>query len=244
MLHSWSEKISVVALVVALSNAHSLFAAEDFPRVPKGFTIEKVASSPLVQFPMMGGFDDRGRLFLASSAGVNLQANELMQNPPSFIRMLEDTDGDGAFDKSTIFADKLTLPQGAVWYRGALYVASPPNIWRFEDTDDDGVADKREILVNSFLFSGNAASIHGCFLGPNGHIYWCDGRHGHELSTRTEKLPAREKRHAFSPANRTAAMCRSIAEAEWIIRWKSTSPKPVRCWAPLTYFLDDRGSIA
>ena len=40
--------------------------------------------------------------------------------------MLEDTDGDGTFDKRTVFADKLTFPSGALWHRGALYVCSPP----------------------------------------------------------------------------------------------------------------------
>ncbi len=59
MLRSRGEKIGVVTLVVAFSIVQSLFAAEKLPRVPKGFTIEKVASSPLVQYPMMGGFDDR-----------------------------------------------------------------------------------------------------------------------------------------------------------------------------------------
>ena len=49
--------------------------------------------------------------------------------------------------------------------RGALRRRAP-NIWRFEDTDDDGVADKREIIVSAFGYTGNAADIHGCFLGP------------------------------------------------------------------------------
>ena len=75
----------------------------------------------------------------------------------------------------------MTFPMGGDWHDGALYVASPPNIWRLEDTDDDGVADKREVLVSQFGYTGNAASVHGCFLGPDGRIYWCDGRHGHEF---------------------------------------------------------------
>ena len=70
---------------------------------------------------------------------------------------------------------------GGVWHDGSLYVASPPNIWRLNDTDDDGVADRREMIVTSFGYNGNAASIHGCFLGPDGRIYWCDGYHGHEF---------------------------------------------------------------
>ena len=47
-------------------------------------------------------------------------------------------DGDGSFDKSTVFADNMTFPMGGAWHDGALYVASPPNIWRLEDTDGDG----------------------------------------------------------------------------------------------------------
>lgn len=160
----------------------------ELPAVPAGFTIEKAASSPLVKYPMMAGFDDRGRLFVGSSDGRNQRAADLMKDPSSFVQMLEDTNGDGVFDKNTVFADKMTLPMGALWYRGALYVASPPGIWRLEDTDDDGVADKREMIVNNFGFSGNAASVHGCFLGPCGRIYWCDGRHGHELQDKDGKV--------------------------------------------------------
>ncbi|HSG71780.1 MAG TPA: hypothetical protein VLA12_15270, partial [Planctomycetaceae bacterium] len=158
----------------------SLAEESKLPQVPEGFEIQVVAATPLVQHPMMAGFDERGRLFIAESAGENLGAADLLKAPPNFIRMLEDIDGDGVFDKSTIFADKLTLPMGALWYRDSLYVASPPYIWRLRDTDDDGVADERTILVDSFGFSGNAASIHGCFLSPGGRIFWCDGRHGHE----------------------------------------------------------------
>lgn len=150
-------------------------------KVPVGYTVEKVASSKLVQHPMMAGFDDRGRLFVSESAGLNLRNNVLEEELPNSIKMLEDIDGDGTFDKSTLFADKMTLPMGACWYRDSLYVASPPHIWRLQDTDDDGIADVREKFSAKFGYNGNAASVHGCFLSPTGRIYWCDGRHGHEL---------------------------------------------------------------
>jgi putative membrane-bound dehydrogenase-like protein len=150
-------------------------------QVPPGFIVEHVAGPPLVQHPMMACFDERGRLFVAEAAGVNLKADELLKNPPNLIRLLEDTDGDGRFDKSTIFADKMTLPMGALWYDEALYAASPPSLWRLEDTHGKGVADKRQELVTKFGFTGNAADIHGPFLGPDGRFYWSDGRHGHEI---------------------------------------------------------------
>ena len=149
--------------------------------VPEGYVVEVAASPPLVKHPMMAGFDDRGRLFIAESAGKNLRRADLEKELPNFIRMIEDTDSDGVFDKSTIFADKLTYPMGALWHGGWLYVASSGAIWRFQDTDDDGVADVREQLVNEFGYSGNAADVHGCFLGPCGRLYWCEGRHGHEF---------------------------------------------------------------
>ena len=68
----------------------------------------------------MGTFDDQGRLYLAEAAGVNLRRNDLEKQLPNFIRRLEDVDGDGRFDRSTIFADKMVFPQGALWHDGAV----------------------------------------------------------------------------------------------------------------------------
>jgi putative membrane-bound dehydrogenase-like protein len=151
-------------------------------QLPPGFTIKLVAGPPLVNHPTMGGFDDKGRLYICDGPGENLPAKELLEKLPNHIRRLEDTDGDGKFDKSTMFADKMTFPMGALWHDGYVYTASPPHIWRLRDTDDDGIADERKILVSEFGFTGNAADIHGCFLGPEGRIYWCDGRHGHNFT--------------------------------------------------------------
>ena len=162
-------------------------------KVPDGFTVEMVAAPPLVQHPVMAGFDDRGRLFVAENAGVNLKKAELEKQKPSSLRVLEDTNGDGRFDKSTIFADKMTFPQGALWHEGALFVASPPGIWRLEDTDNDGKADKREMIVGGFEYTGNAADIHGPFLHPNGRIYWCHGRKGHEVRQKDGMLVSKGK---------------------------------------------------
>ena len=83
------------------------------------------------------------RLYVAESAGMNLPRVDLEQQLPNGIVRLEDTDGDGKFDKQTVFADKMTFPQGALWHDGSVYAASSGGIWKLTDHDDNGVAAPR-----------------------------------------------------------------------------------------------------
>jgi putative heme-binding domain-containing protein len=149
--------------------------------VPPGYTVEKVAGPPLVEHPMFACFDDHGRLYVADSGGKNLKAEDLLKDLPSCIRRLESTKNDGVFDKSIVFADKMSFPMGVLWHDGHVYCCSPPSLWRLTDTNGDGIADERKELVSKFGFIGNAADIHGPWLGPDGWLYWTDGRHGHEI---------------------------------------------------------------
>ena len=151
--------------------------------LPDGFTIERVAGPPLVRYPLFGCFDDIGRLYVAEGTGRSVPGSELIESKPGQITCLQDTDGDGKFDLSTVFADGLVFPQGVLWHDGVVYVASHPAIWRLEDTDGDGRADRRDELVGKFNFNGNGCDIHGPFLGPDARLYWTDGRHGYRIDT-------------------------------------------------------------
>lgn len=193
----------IIAASLTLCGAIAASASDDAAApqlsVPSGFVVEVAAAPPLVQHPTFATFDDQGRLFVCENAGVNLSAEELEQQLPNSIRLLVDRDGDGHFDDSTLFADQMTFPMGGAWHEGALYVASPPHIWRLEDTNDDGVADRREKLVGTFGYTGNGASIHGCVLGPDGRLYWCDGYHGHEFRDAAGNITSkREGSYIFS----------------------------------------------
>ena len=150
-------------------------------RVADGFEVRLAASPPLLGYPMMACLDDRGRLYIAESDGRNLTTRQAIEKElPRFVRRLVDLDGDGVFDKSTIFADRMTMPEGGLWHDGALYIISAPYLWRLEDVDDDGVADKREKILGSMEFDGRA-NQHGPYLGPNGRFYFSGGHFGYDL---------------------------------------------------------------
>ncbi len=143
--------------------------------VPDGFEVERVAGPPLVDRPVSASFDEQGRLYVTDSSGSNEKPDKQLQNPAHRVVRLEDTDGDGRFDKSVVFTDKLMFPEGCLWFDGSLYVGAPPSIWKFTDTDGDGVADKREEWFKGGTLTGCANDIHGPYLGPDGYLYWTTG---------------------------------------------------------------------
>src|SRR3954451_22410357 len=177
--------------------------------VPEGFTVQQVAGPDLLSYPMMGTLDDRGRLFICESSGNTLDNSQMAAHPDYKIRLLEDRDGDGVYEHSQVYADKLTLPAGAVWFRNSLYVASPPDLLRFEDTNGDGVADVREVIVTGWNMSANAASLHGPFFGPDGWLYLTDGRHGFDITTK-------DNRHYKGLGSRIWRVRPDGAGLEWI----------------------------
>src|SRR5262245_28176668 len=126
------------------TNAAQFKFATQTLTVPDGFEVQIVAGPPLVDRPIAADFDEQGRLYVTDSSGATDKAEKQLQDKPHRIVRLEDTDGDGHFDKTTVFADKMMFPEGAMWFHGSLYVAAPPSIWKLTDTDGDGVADKRE----------------------------------------------------------------------------------------------------
>ncbi|MBM4068265.1 MAG: c-type cytochrome [Planctomycetes bacterium] len=157
-------------------------------KVPPGFVVERIAAPPLVRYPLFAALDERGRMFVAEGTGTNLPGTELAKKKLGRIVLLEDTDGDGIYDTSKVFVDKLIFPQGVLWHDGALYCASHPSFWKFQDTKGVGKADKLEELATGFKFNGNGCDIHGPFLGPDGRLYWTDGRHGYKFKSRDGKL--------------------------------------------------------
>lgn len=144
-------------------------------RIPDGFEIELAADPSLVGRPIAVARDEKGRLYVTDSGGMTERAEQQLAAKPHSIRRLEDVDGDGIYDRSTLFADKLMFPEGCLWHNGSLYVAAPPEIWKFTDSDDDGQADHREVWFDGTTLTGCGNDLHGPYLGHDGRLYWCKG---------------------------------------------------------------------
>lgn len=151
--------------------------------VPDGFVVERVAGPPLVDRPITASFDNDGALYVADSSGSNSKPEVQVANPTHRIVKLVDRDRDGIFDDQTVFADRLSFPEGTLWLGGSLYVSAPPQIWKFTDVDHDGVAEKREVWFDGKTLTGCANDLHGPYAGLDGYIYWCKGAFAEQRHT-------------------------------------------------------------
>ena len=122
--------------------------ALDTFRLRPGFRIELVAAEPLIRDPIEITFDENGRMFVVEM----IDYSELRDAQPHLgrIRWLEDSDGDGQFDNSNVYADDLPWPTGVFCWDGGIFVAATPDVLYLKDTDGDGKADQRKIAFTGF----------------------------------------------------------------------------------------------
>lgn len=134
--------------------------------IADGFKIEQIAAEPLVADPVDMAIDEYGRLYVVEMHGYPLD-----KSGSGAVKLLEDTDGDGIMDKSTVFADNLVLPTGVMRWKKGILVTDPPNVLYLEDTDGDGTADKREIILSGFALANPQHNVNNPLLGLDNWIY-------------------------------------------------------------------------
>ena len=144
--------------------------------VPDGFKVELVAAEPLVQDPVAIDWGPDGKLWVVEMADYPLGMNGKGQ-PGGRVRFLEDTDSDGRYDKSTLFAEGLSFPNGVlVWGNGVLVTAAPQIIY-LEDTSGDGKADLQSPLYSGFLEGNQQLRVNGLRWGLDNWVYCASGSH-------------------------------------------------------------------
>src|SRR5262245_66432372 len=134
---------AALVMLVCCATPASIWAGEPKLRVPPGFVVEQVAGEPETLFPMFGAFDDRGRLFVAESSGLDLYKEISALTRKCRIRLLEDPDERGRFRKSVVWAEGLVFPMGLAWCDGKLYVADARDLITLEDPVGKGTAVQR-----------------------------------------------------------------------------------------------------
>lgn len=127
--------------------------------LPEGYKVELVASEPMIDEPVTIAWDGNGRMYVAEMSTYMQDVNGTGTNRSiSKIKLLEDLDGDGKMDKSTVFIDSLLLPRMILPLENELIVNETYSydLWSYQDTNNDGVADKKErVYYNPNPRSGN-----------------------------------------------------------------------------------------
>ena len=141
-------------------------------QLPPGFKVELAACEPDVVNPTAMTFDDRGRIWVCESF-------EYPRREPGpgrdRIRILEDTDGDGRYEKVAVFKEGLNIPCGIVHGNGGVYVTNAPDVLFLKDVDGDDRADTEEVLFTGFGREDTHELPNNLIWGPDGWLYGMNG---------------------------------------------------------------------
>ena len=144
--------------------------------VPEGFEVELVVAEPDVIDPVAFTWGADGRLWVAEMADYPMGMDG-EGKPGGRVRWLKDTNNDGRYDQSVVFADGLDFPTGILpWKKGVLVTAAPLILY-LEDSDGDGVADIQQPLFEGFHEGNQQLRVNGLIRGLDNWIYCASGAH-------------------------------------------------------------------
>ena len=142
-----------------------------------GYRIELMAAEPLVADPVAFEWDEAGRLWVAEMADYPLGLDGKGQ-PGGRVRWLEDRNGDGGYDHSTVFLDGLAFPTGVMPWRDGVLISAAPDILFARDTDGDGRADESRVLFTGFGEGNHQHRMNGFEYGLDNWVYGANGDSG------------------------------------------------------------------
>ncbi len=146
-------------------------------RLTPGLRIELVAAEPEIESPVAMAFDEDGKLWVVEMRDYP-NGPAPGRPPEGRIRVLEDRDGDGRYEHSRVFADRLLFANGLMLWKGGVVVTAAPHILYLRDTDGDGRADQREILYEGFSAQNPQLRVSHPKLGLDNWVYVANGLRG------------------------------------------------------------------
>lgn len=153
-------------------------------KVVDGLDVQLFASEPAITNPTNIDIDHKGRVWVCEAYNYRpeITGNETHKKGDRIV-ILDDTDGDGKSDKSTVFyqGPELNAPLG-IWVMGnKAIVSQSPYVWLFTDVDGDDKADKKEIIFQGIDGEQHDHGIHAFVFGPDGKFYFNFGNEGRQM---------------------------------------------------------------
>ncbi|MFD2257516.1 PVC-type heme-binding CxxCH protein [Luteolibacter algae] len=151
--------------------------------LPEGLEVTAWAKSPMLYNPTNMDVDQYGRIWVTE--GVNYRKVAERRPDGDRIVILEDTDGDGTADKSSVFWQdpELVSPLGIAVFDNVVMVSQPPNLLKLTDKNRDGKfneadGDIREVFLTGFNGLNHDHSLHSVTAGPDGKWVFNQGNTG------------------------------------------------------------------
>ena len=152
-------------------------AALESIEVGAGLRVEQVVAEPLVADPIAFDWGPDGRLWVVEMADYPLGVDGKNQ-PGGRVRFLTDSDGDGDYDRSTVFLKDIAFPTSVKVWRDGVLVVTAPEIFYAEDRDGDGVADHRETLFRGFREGNQQHRVNGLVWSLDNRLVLANGDSG------------------------------------------------------------------
>ncbi len=146
-------------------------------RTADGYQVELVAAEPLVVDPVAFDWGPDGRLWVVEMRDYPNGMDGKGQ-PGGRVKVLNDDDQDGRYDRSTIFLDDLPFPTGVMVWRDGILVTAAPDVLYAQDTDGDDRADVKRVLFRGFGEGNQQHRVNGLFWGLDAWVYLANGDSG------------------------------------------------------------------
>ena len=192
----------IMAAQWPINNGHAEYIDKSYI-LHKALDITLIASEPDIVDPVALAFDHDCRLYVVEMQDYPLGVPK--EPKGGVVKLLIDSNGDGEFDKKTLFAENLSYPTSVTAWKDGILVAAPPNIVYLKDTDGDGVSDVKKILISGFKLGVTDSNFNSLRWTLDNWIHGANGGNGGKIrytEKNEESIQLRNLDFRFKPDNR------------------------------------------